>query len=155
MKLSLNALFVEDVASSKRFYAEVLGQEILMDNGAHVAFVGGFSIWQRGFALGTIFGASREKKGSQEFELCFESENLEGDFERVKDSGATIIHPIIAQPWGQLVFRALDPDSHIIEVAESLSTTIQRFLDAGDTLEEVSAKTHIDMETLEKFHFNV
>lgn len=151
MKLSLNALFVEDVESSKRFYAEILGQEISMDSGVHVAFEGGFSIWQRGFALETIFGSAKEKKGSQEFELCFESGNLEGDFGRVKNSGMRVIHPIRAQPWGQLVFRVLDPDGHIIEVAEPLSATIGRFSEAGDTLETISAKTHIPMEVLQQF----
>ena len=41
----------------------------------------------------------------------------EEDFARLAGL-ARIVHPIRTEPWGQRVFRLLDPDGHIVEVGE-------------------------------------
>jgi len=46
--------FVSDIATSKRFYNEVLGQKIVADFGANVSFEGGLSLWEKNYALNTI-----------------------------------------------------------------------------------------------------
>ena len=40
------AIFVQDIAASRRFYEKLLGQEVDMDFGPSVDFAGGFTLWQ-------------------------------------------------------------------------------------------------------------
>lgn len=47
---------------------------------------------------------------------------------------------MIEHGWGQRVIRFYDPDGHIIEVGEDMKMVINRFLDSGMTMEEVSKK---------------
>jgi catechol 2,3-dioxygenase-like lactoylglutathione lyase family enzyme len=40
-----SVLFVQDIAASRRFYQELLGQAVEMDFGSSVDFYGGFTLW--------------------------------------------------------------------------------------------------------------
>jgi hypothetical protein len=48
-------LLAKDVKKSKHFYNIVLGQEIVMDFGRNVGFIGGLAIWEQDYALNLIF----------------------------------------------------------------------------------------------------
>lgn len=146
MQLTVTAIFVDDVETSKEFYLSLLGQKIAMESeGAYVSFEGGIALWQRELATKTIFGGGKNTDGHN-FELCFESETLEEDFKKAVDFGAGIISKIEFQPWGQMAFRMFDPDGHVIEVAEPLSHTIQRFSDGGYSAEQIHTMTQIPLE---------
>ncbi len=148
MTLTATAIFVENVETSIEFYKEVLSQKVTIESkDIYVAFESGLAIWQTKFATETIFGAAKKFDGHS-FEICFESEDIEDAFKKACDAGAGIISKIEPQPWGQMVFRMFDPDGHIIEVAEPLSHTIQRFFDNGNTPEEIEQITHIPLEMI-------
>ena len=49
-------------------------------------------------------------------------------------------------PWGQRVLRFYDPDGHIIELGEAMSTVVLRFLDQGMSEEEVCVRSQHPME---------
>jgi catechol 2,3-dioxygenase-like lactoylglutathione lyase family enzyme len=151
MQLTVTAIFVEDIEISKEFYVDALKQKVVMESkGAYVSFESGLALWQTKMATETIFGAQKSFDG-QSFEICFETETLEEDFKKVTDMGAGVISKIEPQPWGQMVFRIFDPDGHIIEIAEPLAHTIQRFLDGGYSHEQVSQITHLPIEVIEGF----
>ncbi len=150
MKLALTAVFVKDIKKSREFYSGVLRLGEHMDSGVHLSYDCGFSLWQEDFALETIHGGKSQSGSGNRFELCFESEDLEADFARVNDSGAEVLSPVAEQPWGQRVFRVYDPEGHIIEVAEPLTATVRRFLSAGLSVREISAKTTIPEEIVEQ-----
>ncbi len=57
---------------------------------------------------------------------------------------------MIEHGWGQRVIRFYDPDGHIIEVGEDMKMVINRFLDSGMTMEEVSKKMDVSVEDLTK-----
>jgi len=151
MQLTVTAIFVEDVEISKEFYIDVLKQTVAMESkGTYVSFESGLALWEKKMATETIFGTQKNFNG-QSFELCFETESLEEDFKKAADAGAGMISKIEPQPWGQMVFRMFDPDGHIIEIAEPLSHTIQRFLDAGYSHEQIFEVTHIPLEMIDSF----
>jgi catechol 2,3-dioxygenase-like lactoylglutathione lyase family enzyme len=151
MQLTVTAIFVADIEISKEFYMDVLKQTVAMESkGAYVSFESGLALWEKKMATETIFGTQKNFDG-QGFELCFETETLEEDFKKAADAGAGMISKIEPQPWGQMVFRMFDPDGHVIEIAEPLNHTIQRFLDAGYSHEQVSEVTHIPLEMVASF----
>ena len=81
------AVFVADIAASREFYETILGQAVAADHGPHVAFAGGFSIWQADCALSVIFedgAVLPEAAGRERFELYFESDDLEAAWERAE-----------------------------------------------------------------------
>jgi catechol 2,3-dioxygenase-like lactoylglutathione lyase family enzyme len=146
MTFTATAIFVQDVETSRNFYEEVLSQKVTLESkDVYVAFESGLALWQTKFATETIFGVTKKFDG-QSFEICFESETIEEAFKKACDAGAGIISKIEPQPWGQMVFRMFDPDGHIIEVAEPLAHSIQRFADSGMSHEQISEVTHIPLE---------
>ena len=44
-------LFVRDIAASGRFYQELLGQKVEVDEGLSLIFEGGFALWQADHAF--------------------------------------------------------------------------------------------------------
>lgn len=150
MKYEGTALFTDDIKASADFYREVIGLEVMMDNGSHIAFLTGLYIWDRGSAEGLIFNGAQDKRAGHSMELCFSSENVSADYDRIKASGAKILNPLAEQPWSQLVFRIMDPDGNIVEIAESIFDTFRRLKESGLSLEEISGKTFTSVEDLKK-----
>jgi catechol 2,3-dioxygenase-like lactoylglutathione lyase family enzyme len=148
MKLSLTAVFTKDIEKSKNFYVNALGQTVDLDNGVHVSFRSGFSLWDENSASSVIFGKECETRSGNGFELCFETEELEKAFAQADEYGAEIISPITEQPWGQRVFRVFDPDGHIVEVAEPLAMSVSNLIKGGMTAGQVSQKTTIPLEVV-------
>ena len=115
-------VFVSDVPRSQAFYRDVLGLTFEQDHGTIVIFEGGFSIHDGPNLLGRVFkkpGAfPSEPQGHDNIDIYFETDDLEGAFRAVDDSGAEVIHPIETQEWGQRVFRFHDPDGHIVEIGD-------------------------------------
>jgi len=143
------ALLVADINASRAFYEDILGQAVLADHGAHVAFAGGFSLWQADFATEVIYNGARRPPatlGLGNFELYFESETLDDDHARVSGLWKDIIHPVQTAPWGQRGFRLHDPDGHVVEVAEPLPVLVRRLLAQGLTIDEISARTSIPVQ---------
>jgi len=148
MKFMGAAIMVADVARSRQFYEGLLGQTVEMDNGPHVAFAGGFSIWQKDHAHGVIFGgpeAGAQAMGRANLELYFESETLEQDCQALAEAGVEAIHGLSEAPWRQLTARFKDPDGHVVELAEPLPRLVRRLLGQGLSLEDVAGQTFMDV----------
>ena len=139
--------FVDNVEKSKTFYTYILGQEIEMDFGRCVGFIGGFSIWERSYAYKMMGlkeeGTSTNKKDA---ELYFEIEDLDTLFAKLKREKIKFVHDIIKQPWEQRCFRIYDPDNHIIEFAEPMIIVIERLYDEGLTHNQIVKKSLMPVE---------
>jgi catechol 2,3-dioxygenase-like lactoylglutathione lyase family enzyme len=147
-----SVLFVRDIQASRRFYEEVLGQQVLMDHGLNVGFKGGFALWQVDHAAETLFGAPYEGDlGEKNMELYFESSQLEAVCERLETAGVVFVHPLREQPWGQRVIRFYDPDRHILEIGEPMPAVIARFLSQGMTAEEIAQRTYMPVGVVRQF----
>ena len=149
IKFQSSVIFVKDIEASRRFYEELLGQEVLMDHGPNVAFVGGFAIWQVDHAYQMIFECPSDEKdqlGRSNCELYFEADDLDATEARLSDADVQFVHPLREHPWGQRVFRLYDPDGHIVELGEPMPVVIQRFLAQGMSAEEVAQRTSMPPE---------
>lgn len=115
-------VFVSDLERSKRFYVEVMGLIIKMQEGDVVIFENGFAIHQGEALQKTVWGDIEEPDdayGRRNMLLYFEHSDLDRAFETIAPH-VRLIHPIRAQIWGQRVFRFHDPDKHAIEVGEPM-----------------------------------
>ncbi len=140
--------FVSDVEKSKRFYNVVLGQKITVDFGANVGFEGGLSIWEKNYALHTIFKEKVKQVavGTNTAEIYFEASNLEELFERLVKQQVNVIHPIMEHPWGQRGFRIYDLDNHIIEFGEPMADVVLRLHNEGLNVEAIAEKSMMPPE---------
>ena len=123
---------VDDIAVSRRFYEDALGQTVAEDHGENVVFEGGFAIHLKSHFQRLLGGQSRFPvvARAHDAELYFETDDLEAAQTRLTEAGAESIHPVREQPWGQRVLRCYDPDGHIVEVGESMAT-VDRGADAA------------------------
>lgn len=141
-------LLVEDIKKSKHFYNAILGQEIAIDFGRNVGFKGGFGIWKKDYALNLIF---KEKAkdiavGANNFELYFETKDIDKLYKGLVKEKIKFIHSIMEHPWGQRAFRIYDPDNHIIEFAESMESVVRRLSVEGLGIEEIHKKSMMSID---------
>ena len=100
-------LVVKDLDRSKRFYREVLGQEVIVDFGANVTLTGGFSLQTLDTWTGFIGKREREILfGANAGELYFEEEDFDGFLQRLQGmDGVDYVHPVVEHGWGQRGIR--------------------------------------------------
>jgi len=151
IKFHSTAAFVKDIETSKKFYTETLEQEIELDFGKNVILSCGITLWE--IDPNHIIPKTRGLENTVDekvnrFEFCFETKDIERVFDRLKEEGIELLHPLIEETWGQRTVRFFDPDGHLIEVGETLETFVKRFHKEGMTPEQVSEKTSIPVETV-------
>jgi catechol 2,3-dioxygenase-like lactoylglutathione lyase family enzyme len=148
-----SVLFVRDIQTSRRFYEELLGQEVEMDFGANVGYKGGFAIWQVDSAFEVIFERPADAEaplGRDNLELYFESPDLDIAWTRLSSQEVEVVHPLREQPWGQRVIRIFDPDGHIVEIGEPMPIVIARYLAQGMKAEAVAERTLMPLEFIQQ-----
>ena len=146
-------IFVEDIAASRRFYEELLGQEVDIDFGPNVGFKGGFALWRVDHAFGIIYGHTPDKDtrlGRRNFELHFETPDLDALSKQISEAGVEFVHPLYEQPWGQCCFRVHDPDGHVVEMGEPMDAVVVRLLGEGISSEAVSRRTGMPQEMVDQ-----
>lgn len=152
MKFTSPLIVVDDIEASKKFYTEILGQEITMDFGANVTFAESFAIQSKSSWMEFINRpASDIRYQGNDAELYFEEEEFDAFVERLKKYKVTYVHQVVEYPWGQRVIRFYDPDMHIIEVGESMMTVCRRFKERGMTVEEIAERTMFPIEVVTMF----
>lgn len=135
---------VADVAASRRFYVEALGQKVKFDFGENLAFESGLSIQERRHFREMVgLGEGQAAPG----ELYFESEDVEGVYARVAAwrPALRIVQRPLEHPWGQRVFRFLDPDGHLVEVGEPMEAVARRLASQGMALGDICRKSQLPM----------
>lgn len=145
MKYGCTLLVVADMARAKRFYCELLGLEITADFGAN-------AVLSNAIALQTLESWRdfvNKSPGEIQFghdaaELYFEEDDLDRFLEKLLAwPDVNYVHPLKEHCWGQRVVRFYDPDRHIIEVGESMTTVVCRFLAGGMTETEVARRMDV------------
>lgn len=115
-------VMVQDIKTSLAFYSDLLGLRVEKDFGSFVLLEDKLALHQANELIQTVYGATKESastpQGRDNLLIYFETEDLEGAYERIAAAGVPIIHPIKRQHWSQLVFRFHDPDGHIVEIGE-------------------------------------
>ena len=145
MKYSSTLIAVADMEKSRRFYHDVLGQEVVADFGANVALDGGIAL-QTMDTWTSFIRTDKVVLPNNAGELYFEEEDMDAFCEHLKQFDICYVHPLFEHRWGQRVVRFYDPDKHIIEVGEKLDAVILRFVEQGLSAEETAARMDIPVE---------
>lgn len=147
-------LFVKNIEVSKSFYSDLLGLTINIDLGKDVIFDCGLTIWEinEKHVIPKTLGPEKIKDFTiNRFEICFETEDIEKIYTTLKDKKIRFLHDIHVEPWGQQTIRFFDPDSHLIEIGESMRHFVRRFYNEGMTPEQISEKTSIPVDEVKNF----
>ncbi|HSO25886.1 MAG TPA: VOC family protein [Methanobacteriaceae archaeon] len=149
VKYICSLLTVIDIQKSKKFYENVLNQEVELDHGENVSFKGGFALHDREHFKKLINSAENISSPHNCVELYFESDDLETIQNKLETLNASFLHKIREQPWGQRVMRFYDPDGYIIEVGEPMDVVIIRYFKKGMNPEQISTRTSMPIEIVE------
>jgi catechol 2,3-dioxygenase-like lactoylglutathione lyase family enzyme len=149
MKYVCPLIVVENIARSKEFYGQLLGQEIKNDYGENVVFEGDFSIHRKEHYVSLLNGRAITSGGNN-FELYFEHDDLEAIQAELKAASVKFIHEIQTQPWQQKALRIYDPDMNIIEIGESMMHVCKRLRKEGKSIEEIKDMTSLSIPFISK-----
>ncbi len=145
MKYTATLIAVRDMQIARRFYQDVLGLAVVADFGANVILTGGIALQSLESWKGFIHKTDSDLHFQNNVcELYFEEDDIEGFAARLAQrDDIQYVHPLLEQAWGQRVVRFYDPDSHIIEVGETLTAVIKRFLQSGLSIEETARRMDV------------
>lgn len=124
MKFAYTILYVGNVTETIEFYERAFGMNrkfVTPENDYGELLTGETTL-----AFASIeLGESNFKKGFDPIsrldkpfgvEFAFTTENIEADFERSIEAGATEYEPLVEKPWGQKVGYVLDINGFLIEI---------------------------------------
>lgn len=144
MKYVCTLIVVKDIEKSKKFYHDVLEQDVVVDLGANVTLTGGFALQTSETWRGFIHKQENEIiYGNNDAELYFEEDDMDKFIDKLSRLNVKYVHQLREHSWGQRVIRFYDLDKHIIEVGENMSVVVKRFIESGMTIEQTAI--HMDV----------
>lgn len=143
MKYCGSLYVVDDKERTLKFYKDLFGFRMTQDFGTNFTITGGISFQTRDSWKNFIKrDISEIKYGGNDGEIYIETEDLDAFVEKVNlFEGIQFVHPLQTHDWGQRGIRFYDPDMHIIEVSETMSSFCKRFYEEGLTIEEIAIRT--------------
>ena len=116
MRLKNVLIVVKDIERSKKFYRDLFGLQVVLDNDGNVILTEGLVLQDE-----TIWKKFIEKDVLHEnnaAELYFEEQNIEAFAEKLDSYEMPIkyVNRLMEHSWGQKVVRFYDPDGNLIEV---------------------------------------
>src|SRR3954451_23023959 len=125
MRFGYTILYVRDVAASLEFYERAFGQKrrLLHESGQYAELETGsttLAFASRELAADNLpegASATADDVPPTVFEVCFVSDDVEGDHARAVEAGAHTVSRPQEKPWGQRVAYVRDLDGNLIEIA--------------------------------------
>ena len=119
-------LIVEDMDRALRFYTDVLGLRLGHRSGDYAQLDTGatrLGLYTRG-AMAKTLGMSLKppSHNAPGFEIGFKVPDVGEAFAELVGRGASAVMPPTDRPWGQRTAYVRDPDGHLIELAQDLSS---------------------------------
>ena len=112
MRLRNILIVVEDIEKSKKFYHDLFGLDVILDNEGNVILTEGLVLQEK-----TIWKNFLERdiiSESNSCELYFEEKNIEAFVELYPD--IKFVNRLMTHSWGQKIVRFYDLDGNLIEV---------------------------------------
>ena len=116
MKLKNILIVVKDIEKSRRFYHDLFGIDLVLDNDGNMILTEGLvlqdeKIWKN------FLGKDIVSK-SNSCELYFEEQDIDAFIERLERMYPDIeyVNRLMTHSWGQRVIRFYDLDGNLIEV---------------------------------------
>jgi len=142
-------LFVKDMPASRRFYEELLAQKVKMESEGYVVYESSLCLWSGDLARLSIYqrpSQTGNALGSDCFEVFFDCDDPDEQWQRMNTAGVKPIHPVLEMPWGQRVLRVYDPEGYRVEIGAPVPVFIGRFLRQGLSIEETARRTFTPVE---------
>ena len=116
MRLRNILIVVEDIEKSKKFYHDLFGLDVILDNEGNVILTEGLVLQEK-----TIWKNFLERdiiSESNPCELYFEEKNIEAFVEKLDKLYPDIeyVNRLMTHSWGQKIVRFYDLDGNLIEV---------------------------------------
>ncbi len=120
-------LIVEDMDRALRFYTDVLGLRLGHRSGDYAQLDTGatrLGLYTRG-AMAKTLGMSLKPPAHDApgFEIGFKVPDVGEAFAELVGRGASAVMPPTDRPWGQCTAYVRDPDGHLIELAQDISSS--------------------------------
>ena len=116
MKLKNILIVVKDIEKSRRFYHDLFGIDLVLDNDGNMILTEGLvlqdeKIWK------SFLGRDIHPQNNA-CELYFEEQNIEAFVEKLERLYPSIedVNRLMTHSWGQRVIRFYDLDGNLIEV---------------------------------------
>ena len=116
MKLKNILIVVQNIEKSRRFYNDLFGLEMILDNDGNMILTEGLvlqdaKIWKEFLGREII-------PQNNSCELYFEESNIEAFVEKLERLYPDVryVNRLMTHSWGQKVVRFYDPDGNLIEV---------------------------------------
>ena len=116
MKLKNVLIVVNDIERSRKYYHDLFGLEMVLDNDGNMILTEGLvlqdaKIWKDFLGKDIIWQ-------NNACELYFEERDLEGFVRRLEElyPDTVYVNRLMTHSWGQKVIRFYDPDGNLIEV---------------------------------------
>ncbi len=122
MKLKNVLIAVNDIERSRKFYRDLFGLELILDNDGNMILSEGLVLQDAG--IWKIFLGREIVPRNNACELYFEEKDLEGFIEKLEAYYPDVqyVNRLMTHSWGQKVVRFYDPDGNLIEVGTPVET---------------------------------
>ncbi len=116
MKLKNVLIAVNNIERSRKFYRDLFGLEMILDNDGNMILSEGLVLQDAGIWK-NFLGREIVPKNNA-CELYFEEKDLEGFIEKLEAYYPDVqyVNRLMTHSWGQKVVRFYDPDGNLIEV---------------------------------------
>jgi len=120
MKLKNVLIVVKDIEKSRRFYHDLFGLEMILDNDGNMILTEGLVLQEEKYWK-AFLGRDIIPENNA-CELYFEEANIEGFIEKLEQYYPDVkyVNRLMTHSWGQKVIRFYDPDGHLIEVGTAV-----------------------------------
>ena len=116
MKLKNMLIVVKDIEKARRFYHDLFGLDLVLDNDGNMILTQGLVLQEEKYWKKFLGREIIPENNSSE--LYFEESDLEGFVEKLESCypGVKYVNRLMTHSWGQKVVRFYDPDGNLIEV---------------------------------------
>ena len=116
MKLKNVLIVVKDIDKSFRFYHDLFGLDVILDNDGNMILTEGLVLQEEKYW--TEFLGREIISESNSAELYFEEPDIEGFVKKLEEYYPEVkyVNRLMTHSWGQKVVRFYDPDGNLIEV---------------------------------------
>lgn len=116
MKLRNVLIVVKDIEKSKKYYHDLFGLDMLLDNDGNMILSEGLVLQDE--AIWKEFIGREVVRRSNACELYFEEPDMEAFVEKLEKlyPDTVYVNRLMTHSWGQQVVRFYDPDGNLIEV---------------------------------------
>ena len=116
MKLKNVLIVVKDMERSKKFYHDLFGLDVIVDNDGNIILTEGLVLQDE--AIWKQFIGKEVVPENHSCELYFEEKEMEAFADRLEkyDPPVKYVNRLMTHSWGQKVIRVYDPDGNLIEV---------------------------------------